>query len=527
MVPAFWQTFFKYPMHLIKIFDTTLRDGEQSPGATLQVEEKIQIALQLEKLGVDIIEAGFPVASPDDFKAVAEIGSRISRPVICALSRALDKDIDAARDALKTAQHPRIHTFISSSDIHLEYQMKKTRAQVLDMAKRAVARAKSYVEDVEFSAMDASRSDMDFLCEIISAAIAEGAGTINIPDTVGCMIPSEWGERIRELVARIPGFQKDVILSVHCHNDLGLATANSIAAIENGARQVECTINGLGERAGNASLEEIVMALAVRHEYFKKKETNIMSKEIYATSKMVSSLTGIAVQRNKAIVGLNAFAHESGIHQDSILKKRETFEIMRAEDVGWESNVLVLGKHSGRHAMKKHLERIGFVMSDEEIEQFYQDFIQLADKKKEIFNEDILVLARKIKGIAHVEARKRYVLKSWHVESGSGVKSRAEVELEKDEKAMHKQGEAFGPIDALYKAITLIIEKEYTLEMYDIKALTRGKDAFGEVTLKLRDDHRVATGEGTSMDILEASIKAYIDAANKLEEELCVKQSQL
>ena len=389
----------------IKIFDTTLRDGEQSPGATLNTEEKIQIALKLEKLGVDIIEAGFPIASPDDFTAVSEIGSKIERAVVCALSRALDKDIDAARDALKTAKRPRIHTFISSSDIHLEYQMKKTRAQVLDMAKRAVARAKSYVEDVEFSAMDASRSDIDFLCEIAEAAIAEGAGTINIPDTVGYMIPSEWGERIKQLVERIPRFKTDIILSVHCHNDLGLATANSIVAIENGASQVECTINGLGERAGNASLEEIVMALAVRQEYFKK-QTNIVTKELYATSKMVASLTGIAVQRNKAIVGLNAFAHESGIHQDSILKKRETFEIMRAEDVGWESNVLVLGKHSGRHAMKKHLERIGFVMSDEEIEEFYKEFIQLADKKKEIFNEDILVLARKIKGIAYVEVNK-------------------------------------------------------------------------------------------------------------------------
>jgi len=389
----------------IKIFDTTLRDGEQSPGATLNTEEKIQIALKLEKLGVDIIEAGFPIASPDDFTAVSEIGSKIERVVVCALSRALDKDIDAARDALKTAKRPRIHTFISSSDIHLEYQMKKTRAQVLDMAKRAVARAKSYVEDVEFSAMDASRSDIDFLCEIAEAAIAEGAGTINIPDTVGYMIPSEWGERIKQLVERIPRFKTDSILSVHCHNDLGLATANSIVAIENGASQVECTINGLGERAGNASLEEIVMALAVRQEYFKK-QTNIVTKELYATSKMVASLTGIAVQRNKAIVGLNAFAHESGIHQDSILKKRETFEIMRAEDVGWESNVLVLGKHSGRHAMKKHLERIGFVMSDEEIEEFYKEFIQLADKKKEIFNEDILVLARKIKGIAYVEVNK-------------------------------------------------------------------------------------------------------------------------
>ena len=389
----------------IKIFDTTLRDGEQSPGATLNTEEKIQIALKLEKLGVDIIEAGFPIASPDDFTAVSEIGSKIECVVVCALSRALDKDIDAARDALKTAKRPRIHTFISSSDIHLEYQMKKTRAQVLDMAKRAVARAKSYVEDVEFSAMDASRSDIDFLCEIAEAAIAEGAGTINIPDTVGYMIPSEWGERIKQLVERIPRFKTDIILSVHCHNDLGLATANSIAAIENGASQVECTINGLGERAGNASLEEIVMALAVRQEYFKK-QTNIVTKELYATSKMVASLTGIAVQRNKAIVGLNAFAHESGIHQDSILKKRETFEIMRAEDVGWESNVLVLGKHSGRHAMKKHLERIGFVMSDEEIEEFYKEFIQLADKKKEIFNEDILVLARKIKGIAYVEVNK-------------------------------------------------------------------------------------------------------------------------
>lgn len=383
-------------MQTIKIFDTTLRDGEQSPGATLNTEEKIQIAIQLEKLGVDIIEAGFPIASPDDARAVQMIGEKLERPILCALARAIDKDIDAAREALKSAKRPRIHTFISSSDIHLKYQMQKTREEILDMTKRAVARARGFVEDVEFSAMDASRTDVDYLCAIIKTAIAEGATTINIPDTVGYMVPSEFGEFIKKIIARAPRLKDDIVLSVHCHDDLGFATANSIAAIENGARQAECTINGIGERAGNASLEEIVMALKTREDYFHAR-TNINTKEIYKTSSMVASLTGISVARNKAVVGQNAFAHESGIHQDAILKKRETFEIMRAEDVGWSSNALVLGKHSGRHALRHYLETMRIALNEQELERFYHDFIAFADKKKEVTDEDIIALARAIK----------------------------------------------------------------------------------------------------------------------------------
>ncbi|HBH46925.1 MAG: 2-isopropylmalate synthase [Candidatus Jacksonbacteria bacterium RIFOXYC2_FULL_44_29] len=375
-------------MRTIKIFDTTLRDGEQSPGASLTTPKKIQIALQLEKLGVDVIEAGFPIASPDDFNAVSLIGQKIKKAAVCGLCRALDQDIDRAFDALKGAVKPRIHTFVGTSPLHLQYILHKTRQEVIQMATAAVKRARGYVKDVEFSAMDASRTDVKYLCEVIRAAIAAGATTINVPDTVGYAVPSEWGKFIKKIIALVPAFNKNIILSVHCHNDLGLSTANSLVAVEAGARQVECAINGLGERGGNASLEEVVMSLRTRKSYFDA-DTRINTREIYPASRMVSELSGIAVQRNKAIVGANAFAHESGIHQDGVLKKRETFEIMRAQDVGWPCNQIVLGKHSGRHALKTRLSHLGIKVEGKKLQKFYERFIKIADRKKEVTDADL------------------------------------------------------------------------------------------------------------------------------------------
>ncbi|MBI4359700.1 MAG: 2-isopropylmalate synthase [Candidatus Jacksonbacteria bacterium] len=388
-------------MNRIIIFDTTLRDGEQSPGASLNTKEKVRIALQLEKLGVDIIEAGFPIASEDDFNAVCQIAERVTKSAVCGLARARDEDIDRAYEAVKDAARPRIHTFIATSPLHLMYGMKKSQEEIIEMTRRAVSRARGRVEDVEFSAMDASRTDIDYLCKVVEAAIAEGAATINIPDTVGYAVPSAWRAFIGEINARIPRFSKDIVLSVHCHDDLGLASANALAAIEAGASQIECTINGIGERGGNTALEEAVMALKVRREHFKK-YTSIETREIYATSQLVSRLTGMAVQRNKAIVGENAFAHESGIHQDGVLKKRETFEIMSAEDVGWPFSRFVLGKHSGRHAIGARLETLGVRLSKIQMERFYVEFKKTADKKKEITDEDLHELARKIDRITSV-----------------------------------------------------------------------------------------------------------------------------
>lgn len=370
-------------MPKIKIFDTTLRDGEQSPGASLTIRQKVKIALQLEKLAVDIIEAGFPIASPDDFKAVSLISQKIRKATVCGLCRSVDKDIDRAYEALKKAAKPRIHTFIGTSPLHVRHILRKTEKEVLDMAIKAIKRARTYVKDVEFSPMDASRTDINYLCKIVKAAIQAGAGTINIPDTVGYAVPSEWHQFIKEIIKRVPAFKSNIILSVHCHNDLGLATANSIAAVEAGARQVECAVNGLGERGGNAALEEVVMALRVRQKYLNK-DTAINAKEIYPTSRLVSKLTGMIVQRNKAIVGANAFAHTSGVHQDGVLKKRETFEIMRAADVGWVGEQIVLSKLSGRHALKIRLTELGFKFNDEQVAQCYEKFIKLADKQKQI-----------------------------------------------------------------------------------------------------------------------------------------------
>lgn len=383
-------------MRTIKIFDTTLRDGEQSPGASMTTPQKVKIALQLEKLGVDIIEAGFPIASPDDFRAVSQISRRVKKSVVCGLCRAKDIDIDRAAASLKSAIHPRIHTFIGTSPTHVQYILRKTKAEVLAMTAAAVKRAAGYVKDVEFSAMDASRTDLEFLVAVVKKAISAGATTINIPDTVGYAVPTEWRQFIKKIVERVPAFKKNIILSVHCHNDLGLSTANSLVAVEAGARQVECAVNGLGERGGNASLEEVVMSLRVRKKYFQA-DTRIKTREIYAASRLVAESTGIDVQRNKAIVGRNAFAHESGVHQDGVLKHRETFEIMRAEDVGWPCNLIVLGKHSGRHAIKAHLERMKIKVTDEQLQKVYDRFIKIADQKKEVSDAELKLIASRVK----------------------------------------------------------------------------------------------------------------------------------
>lgn len=370
-------------MQKIKIFDTTLRDGEQSPGASLTIEKKVKIALQLEKLGVDVVEAGFPIASPDDFKAVSLISQKIKKSTVCGLCRSVDRDIDRAYEALKHAAKPRIHIFIGTSPLHVRHILRKTEKEVLDMAIKAIKRAGTYVKDVEFSPMDASRTNINYLCKIVKAAIQAGASTINIPDTVGYAIPSQWHQFIKEIIKRVPAFKSNIILSVHCHNDLGLAAANSIAAVEAGACQIECAVNGLGERGGNAALEEVVMALRVHKKYFNK-STGINRTELYPTSQLVSKLTGMMVQRNKAIVGANAFAHTSGVHQDGVLKKRETFEIMKAKDVGWQGEQIVLGKLSGRHALKTRLTELGFKFNDEQIAQCYEKFIKIADKQKHV-----------------------------------------------------------------------------------------------------------------------------------------------
>jgi 2-isopropylmalate synthase len=506
----------------IFIFDTTLRDGEQCPGASLTSKQKVEIALQLERLGVDIIEAGFPIASPDDKEGVMLVAKNIKNCQVAGLCRALEKDIDACIEALKPLQKKglaRVHTFIATSDIHMKYKLKMSREEVLSTAVNAIKYARKFTDNIEFSCEDAGRSDLDFLCRIVESAIKSGATTINIPDTVGYTLPHEYGNLFNQLCLRVPNIDK-CILSTHCHNDLGLAVANSISGILNGARQVECTINGIGERAGNASLEEIVMILKTRKDYFEKFYTEINTKEIYPTSRLVSTLTGMVVQPNKAVVGTNAFRHESGIHQDGVLKKRQTYEIMTAEDVGVPSSELVLGKHSGRHALEKRLKQLGYNLSKNLIEKIFYKFKQLSDKKKYIFDEDIVALVNEEIG------RKdgKLELKYFHINSGSGVIPTATVELEirSDTKTKIFRSAEFGdgPIDAAYKAIDKIvceILKVCTtpkLIDYSLKAISSGKDAQGEVIVKLEYEKTIFSGRGVSTDVIEASIKAYVSALN-------------
>ncbi|MGB9935468.1 2-isopropylmalate synthase [Thermodesulfovibrio yellowstonii] len=497
-------------MRRIKIFDTTLRDGEQSPGASMNVDEKIQVAKQLKKLGVDIIEAGFPIASPGDFEAVNRISKEVKGIVVAGLCRARDEDIERVAEALKPAEQKRIHTFIATSDIHLKYKLRMDRDQVIQAAVKAVKKAKQYTDDVEFSAEDATRSDWDYLCKVTEEVIKAGATTVNIPDTVGYTIPQEYGELIEYLMNKVPNIDKATI-SVHCHNDLGLAVANSLTAILKGAGQVECTINGIGERAGNAALEEIVMALKVRNDFFKA-DTGIVTQEIYRTSRLISKITGMVVQANKAIVGANAFAHEAGIHQDGVLKERTTYEIMRPEDIGIPSSKIVLGKHSGRHAFKKRLEELGFSLTEEEINRAFERFKKLADQKKYIFNEDIEALVSdEVLRIAEV-----YQLIDLEVASGTKKKPTATVKMKinGDEKEITVSGD--GPVDSVYRAITELTGSKAELNKFEIKAITGGTDALGEVTVILEEGGHTVRGHGSDTDIIVASAKAYINALNKL-----------
>ncbi len=493
----------------VKIFDTTLRDGEQSPGASMNTEEKIQIAKQLERLGVDIIEAGFAAASPGDFEAIRKIAEVVQKSTICSLARALEKDIQAAGEAIAPAPHKRIHTFIATSPIHMKYKLRMEPEEVVKRAVEAVKYAKTFVDDVEFSCEDAGRSEMGFLKEIIDAVIEAGASTINIPDTVGYRFPHEMGEMIKELKEFIGD---RATISVHCHNDLGLAVANSLYSVLNGARQVECTINGLGERAGNAALEEIVMAIKTRKDIFGEIDTNINTKEIYPTSRLVAAITGIEPQPNKAIVGKNAFAHESGIHQDGVLKHQETYEIMRAEDIGLDRNAIVLGKHSGRHAFKKKIEELGFSLSEEEINKAFERFKILADKKKEITDDDIRVLITN----EIASAPEVYKLKKLQINDCSEGVPSAAVTIEYEGKEITDAGIGDGTIDAIFKTIDRISGYQGTLNDYQVQAVSKGKDALAKVVVKVVfDKNRPAViGHGLSIDTMIASAKAYVSALN-------------
>lgn len=493
----------------VEIFDTTLRDGEQSPGASLNPAEKLEIARQLSKLNVDVIEAGFPIASQGDFEAVESIAEEVTGTSIAGLARTRKKDIERCAEALEVAESPRIHVFIATSDVHVEKKLEKTRNEVLEMAVEAVERAGEYVDDVEFSPEDAARTDRGFLRDIVEAVVDAGATTVNIPDTVGYSLPSIFGDIISDLRENVPNVD-ETTLSVHCHNDLGLATANSLAAVEAGARQVEVAVNGIGERAGNAALEEVVMALNTRRDYYDL-NCNVVTEEIARTSRLVSSLTGLSVQRNKAVVGSNAFAHESGIHQHGVLKERQTYEIMRAEDIGLERNQLVLGKHSGRHAFQNRLEELGYDLGDEELNEAFERFKDLADKKKEIFDGDIeAIVEEQVSKIPSV-----YELEYLHVVSGSKLIPTATLRLRVDDEVLQHAASGDGPVDAVYTGINDLIDYEPTVKDYEIRSVTRGQDALGEVSVKLEVDGETVNGRGTSTDVLEASAKAYVDALNR------------
>ncbi|MEK6646206.1 MAG: 2-isopropylmalate synthase [Candidatus Firestonebacteria bacterium] len=495
----------------IIIFDTTLRDGEQVPGASLTRDEKIEIAKQLERLNVDIIEAGFPVSSPGDLESVKEIAKIVRTPVIAGLARAVKKDIDACREALKSAKHPRIHTFIGTSDIHVKYITNTTREEVLRRAIESVTYARKYCGDVEFSAMDATRTNFDYLCQLVESTIKAGARTINIPDSVGYSEPEEFGNLIKRLFNKVPNINKAVI-SVHCHNDLGLATANSLSAILNGARQVECTINGLGERAGNASLEEVVMAIKVRKDIYKI-DTNIKTEEIYKTSKLVTRRTGIPVQPNKAIVGQNAFAHASGIHQDAILKKESTFGIITPKSIGFAGHEIVLTSRSGRHALRHRLEELGFKISGDELNDMYKKFLEIADKKKEVFNDDLIVFMD-TQGKKGKEAV--YQLEYIYTATGNKMVPTATVSLKIGGKIYSASAIGDGPVDATYKAINEVIKENVSLIDYQIRSITSGKEAQGEVSVRIKRKDIEVNGRGISTDIIEASARAYLDAMSKL-----------
>jgi len=499
------------------IFDTTMRDGEQSPGAAMTKEEKLRIARQLERMHVDVIEAGFPAASDGDFESVKAVAAAVRDSTVCGLARANEKDVRRCGEAVKGARSPRVHTFIATSPIHMEKKLRMEPTQVIDQAVRAVKWARDYTDNVEFSPEDAGRSDIDFLCRILEQVIAAGATTINVPDTVGYTLPEHFGGLIRQLRERIPNSDK-AVWSVHCHNDLGLAVANSLAAVLNGARQVECTINGLGERAGNASLEEIVMAVRTRQDVFPC-DTGIDATQIVPASKLVSGITGYPVQPNKAIVGANAFAHESGIHQDGVLKHRETYEIMSAETVGWTTNRLTLGKLSGRNAFKSRLHEIGIDLESEEaLNAAFKRFKTLADKKREIYDEDLQALITE-ENLEHVE-NERYRLVSLTAHSETGALPFAKIVLSADGKEKPAQSQGSGPVDASFKAIESLVNSGAELLLYSVNNITSGTDSQGEVTVRLSKTGRIVNGQGADTDIVVASAKAYINALNKLHSKL-------
>lgn len=498
----------------IKIFDTTLRDGEQTPGVNLNVNEKVEIARQLERLGVDVIEAGFAISSLGDFEAITAVSKIIRDAKVASLARTLEKDIDRAWEAIKDAKMPRIHTFIATSDIHMKYKLKMTEEEVLDRVISMVKYARNYCDDVEFSAEDASRTRPEFLYRVVEEAIKAGATVINIPDTVGYAMPQEFGELIRKIKCNVPNIDK-VDISVHCHDDLGLAVANSLFAIENGAVQVECTINGLGERAGNASLEEVVMAIDTRKDYFKV-EHKIDTTQIYRSSKLVSTLTGINVQPNKSIVGANAFAHESGIHQHGVLTEKTTYEIMKPESIGLSQNRMVLGKLSGRHAFEEKLKEMGYNLNEEQIKNAFQKFKDLADRKKDISDKDIEALVQeKVAKIPEV-----FQLETYQISSGDKVVSTATISVKRNGNVYTEAATGSGPIDAAFKAMERAVGFALNLEDYSLKAVTGGKDALGEVIVRVSKNGNAFIGRGVSTDIIEASVRAYLNAINKALSEL-------
>jgi 2-isopropylmalate synthase len=500
----------------IVIFDTTLRDGEQSPGASLSIQEKLEIARQLALLGVDVIEAGFPVSSPAQFEATHLIAEQVQGPTIAGLARAVKKDIEAVAKAVQPAAKQRIHTFIATSPIHMKHKLGKSPAEVLAMAVEAVEFAKTFTDDVEFSPEDACRSDIPFLIEVLCAVVEAGATTLNIPDTVGYVVPYEYGQLIAQLRDKVVGVDR-CILSTHCHNDLGMAVANSLAGVRNGARQIECAVNGLGERAGNAALEEIVMAIHTRADFFSdtlgaSDLLNINTKEIYRTSQLVSHLTGFLIQPNKAIVGANAFAHESGVHVDGVLKERSTYEIMTPETIGLTGSRMVLGRHTGRHGFVDRCEQLGFKLTDAELERAYDRFLEIADKKKEVFDEDIAALINdEIRVVEHT-----YKLEYLHVVSGSGALPTASVKIQTPDELVQAAACGDGPVDAAYQAIREAIKLSPRVENYSIRAVTGGKEALGEAVIKIVEKDRTYIGRGVSTDIIEASAKAYVNAINRM-----------
>ena len=493
----------------VYVFDTTLRDGEQSPGCSMNLEEKLKMARQLERLNVDVIEAGFPIASEGDFEAVQAIAAEVKKTTVAALARANGKDIERAGEAVKEAKNPRIHTFIATSDIHLEYKLRKSRSEVLKQSVEAVRMARNLCKEVEFSAEDATRSDIDYLAELFEAAIEEGATIINIPDTVGYAIPSEYGPFLQNLIAKISN-RDQAVFSCHCHDDLGLAVANSLVGIGSGCRQVECTVNGIGERAGNASLEEIVMALHTKREVLPY-HTDIVTEEIYKSSRLLSNLTGAFVQSNKAIVGKNAFAHEAGIHQDGVLKNALTYEIMTPQTVGLPRSTLVMGKHSGRHALQKKYQELGYDLNKEDLERAYFFFTKLADRKKEIYDEDLITIIQD--GIKTIPDT--YKLKYVHAAGGNQEMACAVVKLQQGEEVFVESAYGDGPVDSACRAIDRITGMRGHLLDYRVSSVTRGKDALGEVFVHVSVAERSYTGKAASVDIIDASARAYLNAVNK------------